>query len=194
KGPSQYQTYTTNYLIPPLPPPPATQTNIIIYTNIVFTPNPTNAVFNFMKAHFQVPRDVTNFWKATPITVYVIRTGTNNGASTLYWRVGSYFLNDVQTLQNIYHPAQPGSDYASPDPTNSAEVNGPIPDYNFNASAPGGTYNGTLSFPGGTVWDPQPIQFTIYDNGLTRFNEDFHIELYEEKDGHAIQAGMVAET
>jgi uncharacterized delta-60 repeat protein len=188
KGPAQHQIVVTNGFttIPPIVP--------ILQTNIVYTPNPTNAVFNFMKAHFQVPRDVTNFWKATPITVYVIRTGTNAAPATVYWRVGSYFLDDVETLQDIYHPAQPGSDYATPDPTNYAEVNGLVPDYNFNASAAAGDYTGTLTFPGGTKWDPQPIQFTIYDNGLTRFNEDFHIELYEEKDGHAIQAGMVAET
>lgn len=196
KGFSQYYTYYTNYIGgPPMPPPPANATNAVITTNTVYTPVPTNAVFNFMKANFRVTRDITNWWKGTPITVYVCRTGTNTGSATVYWTVGNYFLNKVETLQNIYDPLQPGSDYATPDPTNYAEVNGMVPDFNFNASASGGTYSGTLTFPGGTVWDPQPIQFTIYDNGLCQFNEDFHIELYEE-DTHAnpIQAGMVAET
>src|ERR1039458_3982826 len=196
KGESQNVGYLINGVGPTNVVPPNLTTNDLVVTNTYYTPIPTNAVFNFMKANFRVPRDVSNFWKGTPITVYVTRTGTNTGSASISWRVGSYFLDKVETLMNIYHPLQPGSDYATPDPTNSGAVNGLIPDFNFGASGTyNGTYNGTLSFPGGNKWDPQPIQFTIYDNGLSQFNEDFHIELYQkDKDGYPIQAGMVAET
>ena len=197
KGLSQYQLLYTNYNPGngPLPPPPATPTNAIPMTNIVNTLNTTNPIFNFMKANFRVTRDVTNWYKGTPITVYVCRTGTNNASATVYWTVGNYFLNNVETLQNIYDPLQPGSDYATPDPTNYAEVDGLLPDFNFNASASGGTYSGSLNFPGGNNWDPQPIQFTVYDNGLCQFDEDLHIEIYQlDQYGNPSQPGMVSET
>jgi uncharacterized delta-60 repeat protein len=193
RGESQYTMYSTNNWVTWTNVPPTyTNTDISTLTNTFYTAVPTNAVFNFMKANFRVPRDITNWWKGTPITVYVTRTGTNTGSASISWRVGSYFLDKVETLMNIYHPLQPGSDYATPDPTNSGAVNGLIPDFIFGAA---GTYSGTLSFTGGNNWDPQPIQFTIYDNGLTQFNEDFHIELYDlDSHGNPIQVGMVAET
>jgi uncharacterized delta-60 repeat protein len=193
RGESQYTMYSTNNGVTWTNVVPTyTNTDINTLTNIFYTAVPTNAVFNFMKANFRVPRDVTNWWKGTPITVYVTRTGTNTGSASISWRVGSYFLDKVETLMNIYHPLQPGSDYATPDPTNSGAVNGLVSDFIFGAA---GTYSGTLSFPGGNNWDPQPIQFTIYDNGLSQFNEDFHIELYDlDSHGNPVQVGMVAET
>ena len=98
KGESTYQVVFTNGFDTNTPPNP------ILATNFFYTPIPTNAVYNFMKANFRVTRDATNWWKGTPITVYVNRSGTNTGSSTIYWRVGGYFLDDVETLQNIYFP------------------------------------------------------------------------------------------
>ena len=195
KGESQSVLYNLNDTGWTNVPPTNLTTNDNVVTNTFYTPIPTNAVFNFMKANFRVPRDVTNWWKGTPITVYVTRTGTNTDSASVSWRVGSYFLDKVETLMNIYHPLQPGSDYATPDPATNAGVNGLVSDFNFGASGTYGSYSGTLSFPGGNNWDPQPIQFTIYDNGLSQFNEDFHIELYDlDSHGNPIQVGMVAET
>ncbi|MGH7951654.1 MAG: Calx-beta domain-containing protein, partial [Limisphaerales bacterium] len=162
----------------------------ILGTNTVYSLVPTNAVFNFMKANFQVSRDATNWWKGTPITVYVCRTGTNDSSQTVYWSVDSPFLDKGDVLRDNEFPLQPGSDYATPDPAKSGGVLGLIPDFNFS-----GGYSGSLTFPGNGNNDPQPIEFTVYDNGQTAFNEDFRISLWQlDTHGHPIQAGMVAQT
>ena len=162
-------------------------------TNIVtsYTPIPTNGVFNFQKTDYRVTRDVTNWWGTTPITVYVTRTGTNTSSQTVYWSIDAPFVSKNNVLENNEFPLQAGSDYAVPDPANSGgKEGGAKPDFAFP-----GSYSGTLTFPGGSNRDPQPIQFTVYDDGLTRFNKDFHIQLYQlDSNGNELQAGMVAET
>lgn len=157
-------------------------------TNLVYSLIPTNGVFNFMKANYRVPRDVTNYWGGTPITVYVARSGTNRASETVYWRVNNYFLDkNTGDNWNNFFPLQPGSDYATPDPANMARQ-GLVPDFSFS------DYSGSLTFPGGNNVNPQPIHFTIYDNGLSAFNEDFQIGLYGlDKDGNPYQEGMVAQ-
>ena len=159
-------------------------------TNFAYTAVPTNAVFNFMKAHYRVTRDLTNYWGNTPITVYVNRMGSNSSASpTVYWTVNNYYLDKAAAQRNNEFPLQPGSDYATPDPVNNGGIRGLVPDFNF----PSG-YSGTLSWAANNT-DPQPISFTIYDNGLQQFNEDFQISLFEEnKDGYPIPCGMVSQT
>ncbi len=192
RGETPYTLYSTNSGVTWTNVVPTyTNTDISTITNVFYTAVPTNPVLNFMKSNFRVPRDVTNYWTGTPITIYVNRSGTNNSSASVKYRVGSFPLDKVETLQNIYHPLQPGSDYATPDPVDSGAVYGLVPDFNFTAA---GGFDGTLTFPGGQNWDPQPIQFTVYDNGLPQFNEDFHIELYDvDKDGNEVQVGMVAE-
>jgi len=158
-------------------------------TNFVYSLTPTNGVFNFTKANYRVPRDVSDVWGGTPITVYVNRTGTNKESETVHWSINSYFLDKAggDINRNIYFPLQPGSDYATPDPAN-AGVRGLTPDFNFSS------YEGTITFPGGNNVNPQPIQFTVYNNGSNQFNEDFHIDLYGlDKDGNPYQEGMLAE-
>jgi len=174
-------------------------TNLVpnLLTNTYWTPIPTNAVLNFQKANYRVTRDITNWWGGTPITVYVTRTGTNNAGASAVWRVNNQFLSKLAANDNgnITFPLQPGSDYATPftaSPPKVADIFGSTNfDFNFFSG-----YNGTVSFgSGSTAYDPQPITFTIYDNGLSQFNEDFHIDLYQlDSNGNPIPAGMVAET
>jgi uncharacterized delta-60 repeat protein len=192
-GPSQTKLVSTNVLsITNLDASISLVTNLA--TNIVYNVQPTNAVFNFQKAHYRVTRDIANYWGGTPITVYVNRMGTNTGSETVYWRVNSQYLDNSgdDDLLNGYFPLQPGSDYATPNPVNNTGILGLVPDFQVN----GGTYHGTLTFPAGrTAFNPQPITFTIYNNGLQQFNEDFTISLYQE-DSHnnPLPAGMVDQT
>ncbi len=160
-------------------------------TNFVYTLIPTNGVFNFIKANFRVTRDVTNFYKGTPITAYVTRTGTNDKSETVHWSVNSYFLDKAggDINKNIFFPLQPGSDYATPDPANAGGVQGLTPDFSFSS------YSGTVTFPGGNNVDPQPISFTVYNNGSNQFNEDFQLNLYGlDSKGNPYQEGMIAQS
>jgi uncharacterized delta-60 repeat protein len=169
--------------------PPTTN----ITTNVVWNAQPTNGVYNFMKAHYQVTRDASDYWGGTPITLYVTRKGTNNAASSgLHWRVNQYYLNKAGgDLANGFFPLQAGSDYATPTPPNSVGILGLVPDFNF-----AGGYSGTISFPSGNgAFDPQPITFTVANNRLQQFNEDFTVSLYEE-DSHGLThpVGMIDQT
>ena len=159
-------------------------------TNLVYNPMPTNAVFNFMKANFRVPRDVSTYWGGTLITVFVTRTGTNASAASVNWRLNNYFVskNGGSDNNNNYFNLQPGSDYAVPNPAGVVGgISGSQPDFNFSASS------GTLNW-GADNFDPQPIQFTVYDNGNPTFNKDLRLELYGlDPKGHPLQVGMVAE-
>ncbi len=163
-----------------------------IATNIVWNAQPTNGVFNFQKAHYRVTRDISDHWGSTPITVYVNRMGTNNAASpTIHWRVNNQYLaNNSADLINGQFPLQPGSDYATPTPMNNAGYLGLVSDFQFSANS------GTISFPGGNgAFNPQPITFSIINNGLQQFNEDFIISLYyEDSNGGTHPVGMVDQT
>lgn len=184
QGPSQSTVVVTNYN------PITLVTNIA--TNTIFSLMPTNALFNFEKAHYFVTRDITNYWGTTPITVYVNRMGTNESGATVYYRVNNYYLNkNDDNLVNGEFPLQPSSDYATPTPPDSTGIKGLVPDFNF----PGG-YSGTITFPSGnTSFTPQPITFSIANNGLQQFDEDFTIEIYEEDSkGNPYPCGMVGQT
>ena len=183
KGVSYATVVQTNYN-------PFLQTNFVT-TNVVVSTDASNAVFNFQKAHYRVTRDITNYWRATPITVYVNRMGTNREASpTVYWRANSTYLNKSGSeYQNGQFPLQPGSDYATPDPKQQAGILGLVSDFGF----PNGS-SGSLTWAD-KDFNPKPITFTIYNNGLQQFNEDFIISLYElDSNGNEIPAGMVDRT
>jgi uncharacterized delta-60 repeat protein len=187
QGPAQVSMLVTNFN-------PILQTNVVT-TNIVWNIQPTNGVFNFEKAHYRVTRDITNYWGGTPITLYVNRMGTNNAASpTIHWRVNSLYLDNSgdADLGNPEFPLQPGSDYATPNPVDSIGVLGLVPDFQVN----GGNYAGTISFPAGKgAFNPQPITFTVYNNGLQQFNEDFMVSLYaEDSKNNVLPVGMVDQT
>ncbi len=183
KGPTLTTVTTTNFN-------PFYQSNVIS-TQLIVTADATNGVFNFQKSHYRVTRDITNYWKNTPITVFVNRSGTNSSASpTVYWRVNNYYLaNNSADLANGEFPLQPGSDYATPTPVNNAGIQGLVPDFEF-----AGGNNGTVTWGAGDT-DSKPITFTINNNGLQQFNEDFTISLYElDSNGNPIPAGMVDRT
>ena len=189
KGPSQQSVVTTNTIVG--------TTNQIIFTNTIYSATATNAIFNFSKANYRVPRDVTNYWKGTQITLYVNRMGTNTSSVTLHYRFDGDFLDDVGIDdENNEFTLQPGSDYAVPyaaNPPLQGAIYGPsLFDYEGN-----GGESGTLTFPGGkkNPFQTQPIYFTVYDNHIPEFNKDIHVTLYgTDSNGNPIQDGMVAET
>lgn len=197
KGPSETQVVTTNTVVID-----GTPTNEL-ETNIVWNIEPTNAVLNFAKANYRFPRDVTNFWDSaggagTLVTVYVTRRGTNAGTASANWIVNSGFLSDINAGGGDHiFPLQPASDYADPDPPSLNNNIGTNSDFDFNSSlgANSGTYQGTVTWAANN-WDPQPIQFLVYDNGNVTLDKDFIIDLYQlDKNGFpSIQPGMVAQT
>ena len=184
-------TYTTN-----------TSTTNMLVTNILWTiaPVTNESVFNFSKSYYRVPEDVTNYWKATPITVYVNRSGTNTAGATVFYRVNTGFLQrteDSADQSDEVFPLQPGSDYAIPNVPNAGRtggvggiIGGQRADFDCVAS-------GTITFPGGNNFlQPQPITFTVFNTNLTQFSRDFHIEIFAEDSAHGnapFQVGMVDE-
>ncbi len=160
--------------------PPGNTNTTRIYSTV-----PTNSVFNFEKANYKVYR------AGSPqiFTIYVRRTGTNTAATTIHYNVNTrfpYVAGNTSENDNRLFPLTPGSDYATPDPINSGNINGTVPDFIFS-----GGYAGTIGW-GDKDFQPKPITFTVYDNGLQQFNEDFQIDLYNlDSNGNAYQIGMV---
>ncbi len=102
------------------------------------------------------------------------RSGTNNAATTLYYRINNLLGSDAGGGEeaNIYFPLQPGSDYAVPTPANAA-LRGTNSDFVLTT--------GSISFPSSGVQAYyQPISFTVPTSTLTKFNKDFKVDLYEE--------------
>ncbi len=91
-----------------------TVTNAITLTNLVLALSPTNTIFNFEKATYRVPEDVTtpgiqgNY--AQQVTLWVERFGTNTSAQTINYRINNYLgvNEDVSEEQNIEFPASTG--------------------------------------------------------------------------------------
>jgi uncharacterized delta-60 repeat protein len=173
---NQVLVYNTNVV-----PPQVTGTNNVIST--VYSTTATNAVFNFQKANYRVYRAGTN----QTFTIYVNRTGTNASAQTINFSVNStYPFAKSNPNSDYYFPLQAGSDYATPDPMNSGNVAGRVPDFIF----PGG-YTGTLNWAAKDT-KAKPITFNVYNNGLQQFNEDFQVDIYgTDANGNPIQVGMV---
>jgi uncharacterized delta-60 repeat protein len=184
-------TVTTNVVTCDTNNPPNCITNIVTY----IVP-PTNAVVNFEKSCYRVPADVNNpatgnSW--AQVTLYVARYGTNNSAITLNYRINNFLNYDKDNGEemNDYFPLQPGSDYAVPTPPSWSPVRGVNSDFDM--------IQGTISFPSGNgAFTSQPITFTVPITNLTKFNRDFHVELYTERSLNNVTlpwlAGMVAET
>lgn len=161
---------------------PPGNTNVVL----IYTTTATNAVFNFQKANYRVYRAGTS----QVFTIYVNRTGTNTASTTINYAVNSQYPFVKNAILNAVNefPLTPGSDYATPDPKSSGSVAGVVPDFIF----PGG-YSGTISW-GDKDFVPKPITFTVYNNGLQQFNEDFQIELYKlDSNGNPYPIGMVSD-
>lgn len=195
RGPSIVPVVSTNMMTITNPPGSTNvfMTNVVM-TNLFYTLTPTNPVFNFTKAHYRVVEDVSNYWGATPITVYVSRSGTNTAAATINYSINNFFLaNNTAVQPDELFPLQAGSDYAIP---NGGKVVGGIlnplntaPDFDAVAS-------GTLTFPAGPgngYNNAQPITFTIFNTNATAFNRDFTIDLFAVQNGGSYQVGMIAQ-
>lgn len=171
-GPDLVQEIETN-------PPAMGSTNAVVTTNMVVAQYPTNAVFNFEKAHYRVPADINNpaVSQWNQVTLWVERFGTNTSAQTLNYRVNNELGSDSEPAeeQNNEFPLQPGSDYAVPTPPTIGVVRGTNSDFVMT--------EGTISFPssGGAAVFYQPITFTIPTNNLTKFNRDFKVQIYQEQ-------------
>ena len=172
---------------PLTPDPTSTFTNQ--FTNITYSLTSTNAIFNFLKANYRIPEDVSDYWGQTKITVYVARTGTNQDAASIFYRINAGFLDSQISEDNNEFPLQPGSDYATPATVKTGGIIGRAPS-DFAADAE----TGTLSFPGNNDPNLQPITFTVNNDTLTEFNEDFHISLYDVVKNASIPVGMINET
>jgi len=91
-GASQSKLFTTNTVVILDTNSIPIATNDVITTNTIYSLVPTNAVFNFSKSAYRVPRDVQSaFWHGTPVTVFVNRMGTNTAAATVYYRFDNFF-------------------------------------------------------------------------------------------------------
>jgi uncharacterized delta-60 repeat protein len=192
RGESTFPLITTNEIVT-IDTNMLTITNLVFTTNTVYSPYPTNAVFNFQKVNYRVPRDVQPSTNSAAVTIYVNRSGTNQAAASIFYRVNNYFLTKSAAgdEQNIYFPLQPGSDYATPTPARFGLVRGTNSDF----ESIGGE-SGTLAW-GARDFDSKPIKFNIPNDHLTKFNKDFHIELYDtgpDANDPVLQVGMVAET
>ena len=167
-------------------------TNVVVTTNVVISLVPTNSIFNFSKANYRVPRDVQSaYWHGTPVTVYVNQMGPVPAADTkVFYRFDNYFLDTGGAVDdNIYFPLQPGSDYATPAQAGDVIDSKTI---DFNPTAADGS---SVTFAK-HKFASQPINFTVNDNNLTEFNEDVHIDIFEEdakNDNAPYQCGMVDE-
>jgi uncharacterized delta-60 repeat protein len=166
RGPSVGFDVVTNF-------DPVLLTNVV-NTNILISLQSTNAIFNFLKSNYRIPEDVSDYWsnRTTQITIYVNRSGTNTGAATCHYRINAPFLADDFSEENIEYPLEPGSDYATPNPVGAGANLGRQP-FDFD-----GADTGTLSW-GDKDFDAKPISFTVNNDKLTEFNEDFRIDLYE---------------
>jgi len=187
KGPSQSRVVVTNTVVGMTNA--VFTTNTVVSTNIVYSLVPTNAIFNFSKANYRLPRDVQSaYWHNSHAAVFVNRTGTNLAAQTVYYRFDSVADdNQGPIAENIYFPLQPGSDYATP--ANNTTAIYDSANIDFNGS------DGSLSFPA-KKFNSMPITFDIVNNNLTEFNQDFHIDIFQEDaqaDNAPYQCGMVDE-
>jgi uncharacterized delta-60 repeat protein/uncharacterized repeat protein (TIGR01451 family) len=150
---------------------------------------PSNSVFNFAKAHYRVGEDVDNFYGSNHlVTVFVVRSGTNTEGATLRYRINNFYGDDqdADEERNNEFVLQPGSDYASPTPPGAGQHSDHSPDFNL--------LTGSITF-GQNDFIPKPISFTVTNDPITEFNEDFHIFVYQVVMNNQIRpAGTVAET
>jgi uncharacterized delta-60 repeat protein len=182
RGPTRALVTVTNF-------DPILQTNVVS-TNLVISINSTNAIFNFLKANYRIPEDVSDYWGTTPITLYVNRSGTNTAGASISYRIDALYLSGNVSLDNNEFPLEPGSDYASPG-GGTRSINGGVIDRDPQDFT--GANTGTLTW-GDRDRDPKPITFTINNDAITEFNEDFRVELYDVVNNTTIPVGAIGET
>lgn len=164
----------------------------------VFSSLPTNSVFNFTKAEYRIPRDEIRWFGTNSsqlVTLYVVRSGTNQNSETVHWRINNDYLATTgpEDADNEF-PLQPGSDYAVPTPASVAAIHGTNSDF-----AGSGGDSGTLTFGSKksqlNQGQSQAIQFTLNNNNLPAFNRDIHVQIYEEdSNGNPLRVGMNDQT
>ena len=163
----------------------ATDTNDPPVTPPLF--QPTNSVFNFGRATYRTLEDVNGYW--AQVRIPIVRSGTNRESVTVNYRVNNLLGSgagapDNAEGDNEFFPLQPGSDYATPHPTDDEITPGGdgIGIHGTNADF---TMTGNYTWPsGGSIgWGQDDFQikyitFTVPNDNLTEFNEDFYITLF----------------
>jgi uncharacterized delta-60 repeat protein/uncharacterized repeat protein (TIGR01451 family) len=163
----------------------------------------TNSIFNFSRVAYRTPEDVNDYWNE--VTIWIDRSGTNNEGVTLHYRINNFLgagdNADLNEEDNNLFPLQPGSDYATPLPTDGANglnqigIHGTNADFTVvppaNYGFPGG---GTLAW-GQNDFRSKSISFVVTNDSLTEFNEDWHVFLYRnDNNGNPFLVGTVNET
>jgi uncharacterized delta-60 repeat protein len=145
-------------------------------TNGDFT-GPTNPVFNIEKRVFRTAEGLDQ------ISLFVFRFGTNRAAASVnYNTIGAPFYANNR-LDNGFE-LQAGSDYATPTLPNGG-ISGDNPDFT--------PATGTLNW-GENDFDPKEITFTINQDEIPEFNEDFFVTIWRTFPGYGrIPAGMVSQ-
>lgn len=166
---------------------PVRNRNFQADTNVppIITYQPTNSVFNISRVAYRTTEDVNGYW--THCAIWVDRSGTNTEGETIHYRFNNFLGagDDAGSGEedNNYFPLQPGSDYATPHPTdaegNSIGIHGSGADFNPEVSTsnykfPGG---GTLTWPAND-FRSRAIEFDITNDTLVEFNEDLHVFIY----------------
>ena len=181
--------------------------NIQVDTNDppVLTFQTTNSLFNFSHASYRTTEDVNAYW--THVSIWVNRSGTNDEGVTLHYRVNNFLgfgdNSNPSEQDNNRFPLQPGSDYATPHPTDDeggelTGIHGLNADFEaVNRGVDGGNYSfssgGTLTWPA-KDFASRAIEFNITNDTRTEFNEDFHVFLYKnDTDGNPQVVGTVNE-
>jgi uncharacterized delta-60 repeat protein/uncharacterized repeat protein (TIGR01451 family) len=145
---------------------------------------PTNKIFTFAKKFLRLPEDVNDYYGNAGFWIY--RYGTNRGGATVHYRICNFLGSnqDSSEQENNYFPLLAGSDYATPTPEN---------DGSLSLSSDYVLAQGTVGFGDGD-FQPKRVTFTVTNDPLTEFSEDFHIFLYIEEDNRVIVPGTVCET
>jgi uncharacterized repeat protein (TIGR01451 family)/uncharacterized delta-60 repeat protein len=148
---------------------------------------PTHDVFNFGQSHYIVPEDINDYY--TTVEVDVFRTfpqAANGDGASLHYRINNFVQDNTgadEEFNNLF-PLTAGADYATPNPPNAnTAIRGTNSDFTI--------AEGTISF--GANEGFRPIFFTVTNDTLTEFNEDFKIQIYRDITGGIAAPGELSE-
>lgn len=146
-----------------------------------------DSIVNFERSTYRTREDTGGFGYAY---IFVQRDGTN-AARRIAWAIDRDTYTSPDLSDNKFK-LQAGSDYATPDPVNSAPASDAPVDFSgtFNY---GGAYGGIISW-GQDDFDPKLIMIPINNDTVPEFNEDIHVKLFKVPGAtDTAQVGQVGE-
>jgi uncharacterized delta-60 repeat protein/uncharacterized repeat protein (TIGR01451 family) len=154
-------------------------------SNGMITAQANSDIFNFIKVHYYLPKDVLSYWGSAGIWVARTLAQAKSDGPTINFRVNCYPEDNaaVDEEDNNRYPLNPGSDYATPTPPNSNFIHGTNSDFNL--------ADGSVAF-GANIAEIR-IPFTVNNDAITKFNKDFMINLYRSIDNARRLPGEVSE-